>query len=120
VESFLIRVILIIVTKDDFRKLALSLPNAVESAHMGHPDFRVGKKVFATLGYPDDQWAMVALSLVDQDFMVRSEPDVFTPVKGGWGKQGATSVKLRAAKKASVLKALEAAWRNAVEKKKRR
>jgi YjbR protein len=50
------------VTADDFRKLALSLPEAVESAHMHHPDFRVRGKIFATIGYPDRNWAVAKLT----------------------------------------------------------
>ncbi len=39
-------------TADQFRKLVLSFPDAEERAHHDHPDFRVGGKIFATLGYP--------------------------------------------------------------------
>ena len=42
-------------TADDFRGIALSLPEVSEGAHMGHPDFRVGGKIFATLGYPNEK-----------------------------------------------------------------
>jgi len=49
-------------TANDFRKLALSLPEAVESAHMHHPDFRVRGKIFATLGYPDKDSGVVKLT----------------------------------------------------------
>ena len=44
-------------TAAEFRRLALSLPEAEEREHMHHPDFRVGGKIFATLGYPDKSWA---------------------------------------------------------------
>jgi hypothetical protein len=33
-------------TADEFRTLALQLPEAMESAHMGHLDFRVLNKIF--------------------------------------------------------------------------
>lgn len=66
-------------TRDEFRKLALSMPNAVEGSHMNHPDFRVGNKVFATLGYPDAKWAMVKLRPEQQDHVVASAPNVFKP-----------------------------------------
>jgi hypothetical protein len=72
----------------DFRKLALSLPEAVESAHMGHPDFRVRGKIFATLGYPDKGWGMVKLTMDDQELFTSLAPDAFSPVKGGWGGWG--------------------------------
>jgi hypothetical protein len=49
-------------TTNDFRKLALSFQEAIESACMSHPDFRVRGKIFATLGYPDDDWAVVKLT----------------------------------------------------------
>ena len=45
-----------------FRRIALGLKDAVEHAHHGHPDFRVGGRIFATLGYPDKKWGMVVLS----------------------------------------------------------
>ena len=103
-------------TPNDFRKLALSLADAIESAHMDHPDFRVGGKIFATLGYPDASWAMVALPPVDQDLFIQADPLAFIPVKGAWGKQGATNVRLGKAKKALVKRALESARRYRIEK----
>jgi hypothetical protein len=104
------------VTPDDFRQLALSLPEAAESAHMNHPDFRVRNKIFATLGYPSEGWAMVKVTLNQQKLLVRQYPDAFAPVKGGWGRRGATTVHLRAAKKSIVRKALTAAWCNTAPK----
>jgi hypothetical protein len=88
------------------------MPEAVEAAHMGHPDFRVRGKIFATLSYPDDAWGMVKLTPGQQEAFVSAEPEVFVPVKGGWGAKGATSVRLRPAKARSVKVALAAAWRN--------
>ncbi len=99
-------------TVEAFRRLALGLPEASEVGHMGHPDFRVGGKIFATLGYPDDGFAMVKLTLEQQEAFVTAEPAVFAPVKGGWGLRGATNVRLRPAKTGSVRLALAAAWRN--------
>src|SRR5438552_6424725 len=72
-------------TRDDFRKLALSFPEAIQSAHMRHPDFRVGGKIFATLGYPNEDSAVVKLSRDEQTEFVQSNPEVFKPVKGAWG-----------------------------------
>jgi hypothetical protein len=77
-------------TSDGFRKLALALPESRESSHQDHPDFRVGKRVFATL-----------------------HPKIFVPVKSGWGARGATNVNLKAANRAAVWPALVQAWRNA-------
>src|SRR6266705_2532654 len=99
-------------TVREFRSIALSLPQVSEAAHIGHPDFRVGGKIFATLGYPRQGWGMVKLAPQQQEEFVNSEPDVFIPAAGAWGGRGATTVRLRTAKKASVRKALEVAWRN--------
>ena len=99
-------------TPAGFRRLALSMPESSEGAHMGHPDFRVGGKIFATLAYPDESWGMVKLTPEQQEAFVSAEPEVFMPVKGGWGLKGATSVRLRPAKAKSLKVALAAAWRN--------
>jgi hypothetical protein len=103
-------------TPDDFRNLALELPEALEASHHGHPDFRVRGKIFATI-MPDGDHGMVKLSPDEQRAYVRSEPDVFQPVKGAWGRQGCTSVLLEAATKASVRRALALAWRGTAPKR---
>ena len=99
-------------TPNEFRELALSFPEAIESAHMRHPDFRVGGRIFATLGYPNEDSAMVKLSPDDQKEFVRTSPRVFKPVKGAWGRQGATNIHLGAAKRSLVRNALDAAAKN--------
>jgi len=99
-------------TLDGFRKLALALPEADENAHMGHPDFRVRGRIFATLCAPDEEWGMVKLTPEQQTALVEAEPTVFLPVKGGWGRRGATNVRLRAATARTLAPALEIAWRN--------
>ena len=85
-------------TADDFRLLALSLPESEERAHMGHPDFRVGGKIFATL-WADGEWGMVKLTPNEQDVFVQAAPKIFEPVKGTWGARGCTKVRLSAARK---------------------
>ena len=105
------------VTANNFRKLALSLPETEERQHMNHPDFRVAGKIFATLGYPDKTRGMVKLSPEDQHYFSKDYPDVFIPVKGAWGRRGATSVQLKAATKEVLAKALRAAWRNTAPKR---
>lgn len=99
-------------TANEFRKLALSLPETSEAAHMSHPDFRVAGKIFATMGYPRVGWAMVSLTPDQQELFVRTQPKAFVPVKGNWGEQGATNVRLRLAPKAAVREALSIAWQN--------
>jgi hypothetical protein len=99
-------------TADQFRRLALSLPGVIEGAHMGHPDFRVGGKIFASLGYPNQSVGVVNLTPDQQSQFVRTEPKIFQPVKGGWGRKGSTMVFLKAATKGKLSSAMVAAWRN--------
>jgi hypothetical protein len=100
------------VTAEDFRRIALALPDAVEASHGGHPDFRVGKKIFATLGYPDAGYGMVKLMPEQQAVVVAAAPDIFVPVAGGWGRRGSTNVRLAAADAVTLESALAMAWRN--------
>ncbi len=81
-------------TIEDFRQVALSLPEAVESQHMGHPDFRVRGKIFPTISYPNEGLGMVQLTPEQQREFAQAEPKAFMPVKGGWGLRGATSVSI--------------------------
>ncbi|HEY6222175.1 MAG TPA: MmcQ/YjbR family DNA-binding protein [Gemmatimonadales bacterium] len=99
-------------TAQEFRRIALSLEGATAQSHMGHPDFRVGGRIFATLGYPGRGWGMVKLTPDQQELFVRSQPKAFTPVKGAWGRNGATNVALPAARKGAVREALTMAWAN--------
>jgi hypothetical protein len=103
-------------TADEFRSLALALPEATEGAHMGHADFRVRGKIFATLG-PDEEWGMVKLTPDLQASFVGTEPRAFQPIPGGWGRRGATKVILEAAEELTVRQALLAAWRNTAPKR---
>jgi|SRR5215813_1769558 len=104
-------------TPNEFRQLALTFPEAIESAHMHHPDFRVGGRIFATLGYPNKNSAVVKLTPGEQKDFVRTNPEVFKGVKGTWGRQGSTNVYLPAATNAVVNQALTAAWRNTAPKR---
>jgi hypothetical protein len=104
-------------TADEFRRLALALPEAVEAAHMGHPDFRVRGKIFATLGFAGDDWGMVKLTPEEQRRFMAAEPRVFAPIPGAWGRRGCTKVLLPAATEDGVRPALVAAWRNTAPKR---
>ena len=99
-----------------FRRAALALPGAAEGAHQRTADFRVGKRIFATLGYPDDAWGMVKLTQEQQSMLVEAEPDIFRPVPGGWGKQGYTNVRLAKADATTLKSALTMAWKNVAPK----
>jgi len=98
------------VTLDDFTRVALSLPEAVEGAHMGRTDFRVGNRIFASL-HPDKDASMVLLSPEEQAILVESEPAMFAPVPGGWGRSGSTLVFMGAVDEATLRDALIRAWR---------
>ena len=102
-------------TAAGFRRIALALEGAVEGAHHGHADFRVGNRIFATLGYPDKSHGMVGLTPEQQRAHLR-EHQAFVPVKGKWGEQGATLVHLRSADEETLGQALTLAWQNAVAK----
>jgi hypothetical protein len=83
---------------------------------MDHPDFRVGGRIFATMGYPRAGWAAVALTPEDQAAFVAMKPEAFVPVNGKWGEQGATNIILRYASVPAVRDALEAAYEARVRK----
>jgi hypothetical protein len=102
-------------TADEFRHIALGLPEATERSHMAHPDFRVRNKIFATLGYPDDSWGMVKLAPEQQELFMRVDA-AFAPANGAWGRQGSTIVQLAAVRADLLHDALTAAWRNAAPK----
>ncbi len=83
---------------------------------MNHPDFRVLGKVFASLGYPDKNWAMVKLTPEQQEVFIADEPSVFIPAAGAWGRGGATTVQLKAAGHKTLRRAILAAWLNVAPK----
>ncbi len=109
----------------DFRRIALSLPEAEESSHMGSPDFRVGGKIFATLASEKQGYGNVKLTPEQQAEFVKEQPEVFVPVAGGWGRMGMTHIRLAAANPDLMEGALRAAWklrgeRNAAAGRKKR
>ena len=99
-------------TADKFRDLALGISGVSESTHMRHPDFRIGGKIFATLGYPDEAHGMVKLTPEQQRMFLHKAPGVFEPCAGAWGKRGSTSIDLVAANVALVRAALDTASKN--------
>ena len=102
-------------TAAGFRRLALALPEATEGSHMGHADFRVRNRIFATLDHTETL-GMVKLNPEQQHEFVKERPEMFVPVKGGWGCKGATHVRLAAAEEEPLAKALGIAWRNTAPK----
>ena len=100
----------------DFRRIALSLEGAEESSHMGAPDFRVGGRIFATLASQKQGYGNLMLTPEQQADFVAEQPDLFVPIAGGWGRMGATHIRLAAANDDVLAGALRTAWRLRIEK----
>lgn len=100
----------------DFRRIALQLKGAEEASHMGSPDFRVGGRIFATLASEDQGFGNLMLTPEQQAAFVEEMPQVFVPIAGGWGKMGATHIRLSAATEDVLSGALRTAWKLRVEK----
>jgi len=103
-------------TAAHFRRFALSLPGAEEGSHMGAVDFRVGGRIFATLASIKDGFGNLMLTPETQAEFVADAPDVFVPVTGGWGRMGATHIRLARANRDVLAGALRAAWQIRVDK----
>ena len=92
------------------------LADAVESAHMGHADFRVGGRIFATLASAHLGYGNLMLTVAHQHELITARPDLYLPIAGGWGRQGMTHIRLDVADEASLTHALHTAWALRVEK----
>jgi len=100
----------------DFRRIALSLEGAEEASHMGAADFRVGGRIFATLASEKQGYGNLMLTPELQADFVRELPEVFLPVHGGWGRMGATHIRLAKASEDVLAGALRTAWKLRLEK----
>ncbi|KAA6459022.1 MmcQ/YjbR family DNA-binding protein [Acidobacteria bacterium AB60] len=107
-------------TADDFRRIALSLEGAEEASHMGAADFRVNGRIFATLAAESRGFGNLMLSPEQQCSFVAEAPDVFVPITGGWGRKGATHVRLVAVDEEMLTGAMRSAWRLRRERSRRR
>jgi hypothetical protein len=103
-------------TAKDFRRIALSLEGAEEGSHMGAVDFRVGGHIFATLASQKQGYGNLMLTPQQQADFVAEQPEIFLPIAGGWGRMGATHIRLAAANEDVLEGALRAAWKVRVEK----
>jgi hypothetical protein len=103
-------------TGADFRKIALSMPGAEEGSHFGNPDFRVGGRIFATLSLEREGYGVLLLTPEQQAGMVQDAPEIFSPVPGGWGRNGSTQVSLSKATPDILEGALRTAWQNRIAK----
>src|SRR5690349_16746328 len=83
---------------------------------MGSPDFRVGGRIFATLAAQHLGYGNLMLTPEVQSDFVKELPRVFIPVAGGWGRNGATHVRLSAVNEDLLEGALLAAWKIRMEK----
>ena len=106
-------------TAKDFRRIALGLEGAEEGSHMGAVDFRVGGRIFATLASVKEGYGNLMLTPEIQAEFLRERPDLFLPVPGGWGRNGATHIRLAVADEDSLRGALHSAWKLRAEKNKK-
>ena len=83
-----------------YRRLALALPDAIEASHMGAADFRIDlagrRRIFATLAYESKGLGTLVLDPEQQAAFLEEAPEYFSAVPGGWGRGGATLVRLDA------------------------
>lgn len=100
----------------DFRRIALSLEGVEEGSHMGAVDFRVGARIFATLAHEKQGYGNLMLTPEQQAAFIEELPDVFLPVHGGWGRNGATHVRLAVVSEDVLAGALRTAWKLRIEK----
>src|ERR1700747_1067781 len=101
---------------DDFRRLALRLEGAEEGSHMGAAYLRVGGRIFATLASQAQGYGNLMLSPAQQAEFVKDQPDIFVPIAGGWGRMGATHIRLADANEDVLVGALHTAWKLRIEK----
>lgn len=101
---------------NDFRRIALSLEGAEEGSHMGNPDFRVGGRIFATLAHQKLGYGNLMLTPEQQAAFVSELPEIFLPIHGGWGRMGATHIRLAKASEEVLAGALRTAWQLRVNK----
>ncbi|MGC1304467.1 MAG: MmcQ/YjbR family DNA-binding protein [Caulobacteraceae bacterium] len=104
---------------EDFRRMALSFPDAEQGSHFGNPDFRIKGKIFATLGGSTGR-PVVQLTPEEQALLMEAEPGMFVPASGAWGRNGSTHIVLDHADEATVRDALERAYRKVSTSKPRR
>lgn len=103
-------------TFKDFRRIALGMRDAIEGAHMGHPDFRRDGRIFASL-HPDLEFGMVKLTPDQQQMVMNDRPRAFAPENGAWGRQGCTSVRLDSIDEDTLGTAMTLAWQSVAPKR---
>jgi hypothetical protein len=96
------------------RRIALGLDGTSEAPHFERTAFKVAR-IYATLA-ADGRSINLGLKPDEQEFKCMAAPDIFTPVPGGWGRQGWTTVSLAKIGVAELKQSLEMAWRHALPK----
>jgi hypothetical protein len=105
------------VTINEYRRIALAQPEAVEKSHMNHPDFRVRNKIFATIYSREGREGALKLTPAQQKEFMTKYPKIFSPAAGAWGRNGYTIVQIPLATKPVVNHAMRCAWRNTAPKR---
>jgi hypothetical protein len=103
-------------TAKDFHRIALSFEGAEEGSHMGATDFRVGGRIFATLAAVKQGYGNLLITPELQAEFIADRPELFLPIPGGWGRMGATHIRLAQVDEDSLRGALHTAWKLRVEK----
>ena len=101
---------------EHFRRLALSFPNTQESSHMGAADFRVENRIFCTLAHQQKGFGNLMLTPTLQADLVADRPDLFLPIAGGWGRMGATHIRLAEADEDTLAGALYTAYKLRIQR----
>lgn len=105
------------VSIEEFRKLAMSFPDATEEPHFEKISFRIKKKIFATFDEKNNQ-AVLKLNEIDQSVFCASSEKIFYEITNKWGKQGWTIVELSRVRPEMFEDALIRSYENVVTKKK--
>src|ERR1700676_4625797 len=95
---------------EDVRRIALALEGTSEAPHFDRAAFRVAR-IYATLA-ADRGTVNLKFAPDEQEFKCLLAPEAFSPIAGGWGRQGWTVAKLAALSEADLRAALEIAWRH--------
>jgi hypothetical protein len=97
---------------DDLLRIARSLEGTHEAPHVDRIALKVAR-TYATLA-ADGLTANLKLAPEEQEFSCLMAPEAFSPVPGGWGRMGWTTLRLDAVDEARLRQALETAWRHAL------
>jgi hypothetical protein len=96
-------------TPEDVRRIALSMPEAYEADHHGMPSFRVGKKIFCTIHQAEPR-TMLKLDPEDQANLAQDDPATIQAVPGYWGRTGSTFVYYQQVPAAKLRDLMRMAW----------